>query len=75
MRRFHLHRMLDETGTSGKGIVAEGVVFTDGTCILRWLSPTPSTIVYEPHNGLTGFDCMIKVHGHDGKTAVIWKDE
>ena len=69
MKRFHLHRLEDETGTSGKGIVAEGVVFTDGCTVLRWLSPTPSTIIYasEEH--------VLKVHGHANKTQIIWKDE
>ena len=46
MRRFHLHRMKDETGKSGVGIVAEGLVFTDGTTILRWMSATPSTLIF-----------------------------
>lgn len=75
MRRFHLHRLEDETGTSGKGIVAEGLVFTDGTCVLRWSGTTPSTVVYEGRDGKTGLDCALKVHGHEGKTKVIWKDE
>jgi hypothetical protein len=75
MRRFHLHRLEDETGTSGKGIVAEGVVFTDGTCVLRWTSSTPSTVLYEGRDGTSGFEAMLKVHGHEGKTKVIWKDE
>lgn len=69
MRRFNLHRLIDETGTSGEGVVAEGVKFTDGTTVLRWLSPTPSTVVYR------SFDHMKSVHSHDGKTEVIWRDK
>lgn len=69
MRRFYLHRLDDETGVSGEGIVAEGVQFTDGTVILRWLGPTPSTIIH------ASMEWMLKVHGHNGKTDVIWKDD
>jgi len=63
-----LSRHEDPTGTSGNGLVAEGVVFTDGATVLRWLSNTPSTVVYS---------CLadvIKVHGHDGRTVVVWRD-
>lgn len=69
MRRFHLHRLEDESGKSGKGIVAEGVVFTDGTVVLRWLTTTPATTIFRSQQE------MEKVHGHDGKTQIIWKDE
>lgn len=69
MRRFHLHRTEDETGQSGTGIVAEGCVFTDGHVVLRWLSTTPSWIIH------SSLENMEKVHGHQGKTKIIWKDE
>lgn len=69
MRRFHLHRVQDETGTSGKGIVAEGCRFTDGSVCLRWNSTTPSFVIYN------SMEDMEKVHGHQGMTKVIWKDE
>ena len=69
MRRFHLHRMKDESGKSGIGIVAEGLVFTDGTAVLRWMSATPSTLIFASQ------EQMEKIHGHDGKTTIIWKDE
>jgi len=35
VRRFFLDRMEDETGVSGSGLVAEGVVFWDGTVAMR----------------------------------------
>jgi len=69
VRRFHLHRMKDDTGKSGIGIVAEGLVFTDGTTVLRWMSATPSTLIFASQ------EQMEKIHGHDGKTTIIWKDE
>lgn len=69
MRRFHLHRLEDETGVSGKGIVAEGCRFTDGTVAIRWMSATPSWNLYD------SLDYLHAVSGHNGKTKIIWKDE
>ncbi len=69
MRRFHLERKEDESGVSGEGRIAEGVEFSDGTCSLRWLT----------HTACTGFYQNIKqldmIHGHAGKTIVVWHDE
>ena len=67
-RRFHLHRHEDLTGTSGIGIVAEGVVFGDGTAVLRWTTHLKSTAVY------AGILDIIAIHGHDGTTQVEWID-
>jgi hypothetical protein len=39
MKTFELYRIDDATGISGTGIVAQGVVFDDGTCAFGW-SPT-----------------------------------
>jgi len=69
MQRFHLHRLEDETGVSGKGVVAEGCKFTDGTVAVRWLSATPSWNLYSSMSDVE------KIAGHQGKTRVIWKDE
>lgn len=69
MRRFHLYRLEDESGKSGKGIVAEGIVFTDGSVVIRWMSTTPTTTLFNARAD------MEKIHGHDGKTQIIWKDE
>jgi hypothetical protein len=68
MRRFELHRDQDVTGVSGAGVVAEGVLFSDGRAALRWLTATASTAVY---------DCLTDVatiHGHDGSTRIVWLD-
>lgn len=69
MYRFVLDRLLDETGVSGTGTVAEGVVFTDGTVALRWLSGTASTAVY------ASIADVIAIHGHGGKTHVRGLDD
>ena len=65
MRTFELHRSEDATGTSGTGVVAEGVEFSDGTCALRWLTETRSTTFYY------GLRALEKIHGHGGKTKVV----
>ena len=69
MRRFHLLRAEDETGVSGKGIVAEGVVFTDKTVVIRWFGSNPNTVFHD------SLEAVEKIHGHGGKTKIIWKDE
>jgi hypothetical protein len=65
VRTFHLNRVEDETGVSGTGIVAQGVVFDDGTCVLRWLTATPGTTVF------ADIEALKAVHGHGGKTQIV----
>jgi len=68
--RFYLHRDEDESGVSGTGLVAHGVEFPDGTVVLHWCVPgVPSgTTIY------TNIHAVRKVHGHNGKTQVVWLD-
>ncbi|SDL28632.1 hypothetical protein [Streptomyces indicus] len=68
-RRFHLQRDIDETGTSGTGLVVEGLQFTDGTVALRWLTALTSIAVYRSVADVEA------IHGHGGKTRVVWIDE
>lgn len=69
MRRFNLVRDIDETGISGTGIVAEGCEFTPGECVLRWLTETWSVVFY------LNVESVIRIHGHQGKTRLVWLDE
>lgn len=70
MRRFHLHRDHDVSGVSGTGIVAEGVEFSDGTVVLRWLSGKHrSTVVWPDIAGVEA------IHGHNGATRIVWLDQ
>lgn len=69
MRTFKTVRTRDISGVSGTGVVAEGVQFTDGTCVLRWLTDTSSTAIYN------SIDELIAIHGHEGATTVQWDDE
>lgn len=64
--RFVLYRDVDETGISGVGEIAEGCQFSDGTCVLRWKSELKSTAVYG------SLADLVAIHGHDGKTRVVW---
>ena len=68
MRKFNLERLEDESGVSGTGVVAQGVIFNDGVCVMRWLTETPSTAVY------ANMDDLIAIHGHQGKTRAVLLD-
>lgn len=68
MRTFQLHRDEDETGISGIGIVAEGVQFTDGTCVISWLTEHSSLGIYND------LQTLVSIHGHGGRTRVVWTD-
>lgn len=67
MRTFVLERHEDVSGTSGTGIVAEGVEFTSGMIALTWLSPYHCVNVYD------NIKTVELVHGHDGRTKVAWQ--
>lgn len=66
MTLFQLHRIEDESGVSGTGIVAEGVVFTSGKCAMCWLTKHTSVAVYDSIADLEA------IHGHNGKTRVVY---
>lgn len=65
-RKFHLQRHEDTSGVSGLGRIAEGIVFSDGTTVVRWLSACGSTNVYANSEGVK------QVHGHGGNTELVW---
>jgi hypothetical protein len=64
---FLLQRNEDETGVSGEGLVAEGVEFSDGQCVVRWLTDLTSLGIYQSLKEVEA------IHGHGGKTIVVWK--
>jgi len=71
MRRFELHRDEDPSGVSGLGVVAEGVAFSDGGPVaLRWTSEWPTSVVFHDR----GLDSLDAVHGHNGRTRIVWLD-
>jgi hypothetical protein len=70
MRRFVLDRSMDVTGVSGTGVVAEGIEFTDGIVVLKWIVGDHRSIV----TWVQGVESVQAVHGHDGHTLVRWLD-
>lgn len=73
MRAFELLRVVDPTGISGTGLVAEGVEFSDGVVALRWLESAtarpdsgvrPTTVIHE------SIDSVVALHGHGMSTFV-----
>lgn len=65
MRRFYLLRHEDLHNNSGTGVVAEGIVFDDGTGSFTWLTPIKT---------ITNFWRIKEIrdlHGHNGKTEII----
>ena len=68
MRRFYLERVEDESGVSGTGRVAEGCEFEDGAIAMQWLSHKTSITFFRNIRNLKS------IHGHGGKTKVVWID-
>lgn len=68
LRRFTLVRSEDVSGTSGTGVVAEGVEFSNGQVVIHWLSQLESVNVY------ANAKVLEKLHGHEGRTVVVWTD-
>lgn len=66
---FVLQRDADVTGVSGTGVVADGVLWHDGTVALRWRGERPSTVMWG------NLDDAVAVHGHDGRTRVVWPSD
>lgn len=67
-RRWYLYRKRDETGISGRGVVAYGVQFPDSVVVYRWTtSPRTTQFAESIHD-------VQHIHGHDGRTEVRWID-
>lgn len=71
LRRFHLERVIDDSGVSGTGTVALGVQFPSGRVCIEWCSdktPVSANTIYQT------VDEMLTVHGHEGHTKIVWGD-
>ena len=64
MKYFVLERFEDVSGISGLGIIAEGIIFSDGTVVYRWLSDIATTVFAD------NIETIKILHGHDGKTQL-----
>lgn len=68
-KRFHLERDTDISGVSGIGVVVEGVEFSDGVVVTRWVvGDHRSTVVWADVASVKA------IHGHDGATRIVWDD-
>lgn len=78
-RRFKLVRNEDFSETSGTGVVAYGVEYTDGAVHMQWLNKDNDN-VKTANNGCSfkpapdGIESTIDIHGHGGKTEVVFID-
>jgi len=69
MRTFHVSRSEDVSGVSGVGIIAEGVLFSNGKVFVNWISMHK---IVEMSDSVAEWQA---VHGHEGRTKIIWDDE
>lgn len=68
IKRFYLQRIEDESGVSGTGKVAEGVILGSGKVILEWCTFHTSLGIYNNINDVE------LIHGHEGKTIIKYYD-
>lgn len=64
-KEFYLQRNEDESGISGTGIVARGIVMPSGKAVLEWQTFHTSLCIYQ---NITDVEA---IHGHNGKTLLI----
>lgn len=66
---FYLQRTEDESGISGTGRIAQGIIFDNGKVALTWLSDTPSTAIYDSIGDVRS------IHGHEGRTEIMMEQD
>ncbi len=59
----------DVHGVSGTGKVADVFEASNGKAVVIWISSNPSVVVYD------NVKAVENVHGHGGKTEVVWEWE
>ena len=67
-RRFELHRHVDVSGISGTGIVADGIMWPDGSADIRWRGANPCAVHWDR------FESAETIHGHEGATEIVFLD-
>jgi hypothetical protein len=65
IKEFYLIREIDETGISGTGLVARGVVLPSGAAVMEWQTFHSSIAIYKNVSDVEA------IHGHNGKTKLI----
>lgn len=66
--RFELNRQVDISGVSGTGLVAVGVEFPTGKCVVNWLGKHTTVTVYD------SIEDVKFIHLHGGNTILNWID-
>jgi hypothetical protein len=64
-KEFFLKRVEDESGISGTGVVARGVIFPSGCVVMEWQTFHSSVCFYKNISDVEA------IHGHHGKTLII----
>ena len=72
MRRFYLVRHEDPSGVSGTGVVAQGVEFDSGWVALQFDPGILGVETIYPYRDMAD---MYLLHGHRGRTEIVWIDE
>ena len=68
MKRFYLERIVDVSGVSGLGIIAEGCEFDTKACALVWLQGKGAQSFYPD------IETLVAIHGHEGNTKLVYVD-
>ena len=71
MRVFTIIRQADESGVSGTGRVLDGIVFDDGTTVVRWRTATASTAIYKTYEDFY----YIHIESHPDNLTIIEEQE
>lgn len=70
VKPFYMNRITDVTGTSGTGIVAQGMITSiDEQVFTVWQSETPSFTIHQ------SLDAAKFIHGHNGQTVFEIADD
>jgi hypothetical protein len=77
MKKFEMYRRGDLSNTHNElqanksnEVQFQGVVFNDGTCVIRWLTGCRSTSVW------SSFEDMLAIHGHpEYDSELVWLDD
>ena len=72
IRKFHLKREVDESGVSGTGIVAVGVILPSGRAILEWVSKKTQANSLGIYDNIEDLE---EVHGHKGATKIVHDED
>ena len=71
MKRFRLNRIVDVSGISGTGYVAEGLIFSSGKCVVNFTGTNNKVVSITVYDKLQD---VVDIHCHNGSTILEWID-